>query len=121
MELYKIVIIVLVTLIVSAVMKGIGSELAVFPVLLLTIAILFFGIEKFSELYSALNSILAPGFARAGFTYLLKVTGICLMTDFVTDFSKDLGYSALANAVSFCGRIAMMMCVTPLIFEIIDF
>ncbi len=121
MELYKIVIIVAVTLIVSAVMRGINSELAVFPVLLLTIAVLFVGVEKFSELYSALNSVLAPGFARTGFSYLLKVTGICLMTDLVSDFSKDLGYGALANAVSFCGRIAMMMCITPLIFEIIDF
>lgn len=121
MELIKIAMIVVATLIISTVMKGIRSELSIFPVMLLTVAILFVAIESFSELYAGLTSVLADGFARTGFTYLLKVTGICLMTDFVSDFSSDVGYSSLANAVSLLGRISMMMCVMPLIFEIIDF
>ncbi len=121
MELVKIAIIVVVTLIISTLMKGFHSEFSAFPVLLLTVAILIVAIENFSELYVVLTSVLAEGFARTGFTYLLKVTGICLMTDFVSDFSNDIGYSSLANAVSLLGRIAMMMCVMPLIFEIIDF
>ncbi len=121
MELMKIAIIVVITLIVATLLKTLHSELATFPVLLLTVTILIISIDNFFELYTAMIGMLTPGFARTGFAYLLKVTGICLMTDFVSDFANDLDYGALANAVSLAGRIAMMTCVMPLIVEIVDF
>lgn len=121
MELTKIALIVIATLIISSLLKGLNSKFSEFPVLLLTVVILLAAIESFSELYLKLTGVLTDDFARTGFTYLLKVTGICLMTDFVSAFSNDMGYTSLSNAISLFGRIAMMTCVMPLIFEIIDF
>lgn len=121
MELIKIAIIAIATLIISLIMKGFRSELSGFPVVLLTVGILVFAIDGFATLYSELSGILLEDFAKKGFSYLLKVTGICLVTDFVASFSEDIGYSSLSNAISLLGRICMMTCVMPLIFEIVDF
>lgn len=121
MELTKIIILAIVTLTVSGILKSLHSEFFQLPAFVLTAIILFAAVENFSQLYIELKSILANGFAHTGFTYLLKVTGICLMTDFVSDFSDDMGYKSMSNAIGLYGRIAMMTCIMPLIFEIIDF
>ena len=121
MDIYKIAVLVLATLIITLLLRGVKSELSVFPPLILTVLILVVAINRFSFLYEELTSILPGDFAKKGFSYLLKVTGICLITDFVSDFSEDLGYESLSNAVNLFGRISMLMSVIPLIFEIVDF
>lgn len=50
-------------------------------------------------------------------TVLLKCVGICFMTEFSCDCLKDASQTALANIVSFAGKICVLLASLPLFEE----
>lgn len=50
-------------------------------------------------------------------TVLLKCVGICFMTEFSCDCLRDASQTALANVVSFAGKICVLLASLPLFEE----
>lgn len=121
MDIFKIAGLVVITVVATVILKNIKSELSVFPTLLLSVYIISMAVSEFASLYQSLLSLIPSNIPKDCFTYLLKVTGICIMTDFVSDFAIDNGSTSLSSAVCLFGRLSMMVCILPLVNEIIGF
>ena len=53
-------------------------------------------------------------------TILLKCVGICFITEFASDCSKDAGQAALSSVVLTSGRLSVLLCALPLFKEILS-
>ena len=119
--LFKIAAYVLLTVIVASLLGEIKKEYRAFPFIALAIYILSISIQSFANIYEKLLGILPDDFSVVGFNNLLKVVGICLITDLMADIAKDNGSQTVSNAVSLFGRISMLACILPLVSEIVAF
>lgn len=121
MDFFKIAVLVVVTVLMTEILKSTKSALTPFPPLLLCVYILCTCVGMFSDLFAQLGSYIPEGISSGGFKYLIKITGICLATDFVSEFSADCQSRSLSNAVNLFGRISMIICVLPLVREILEY
>ena len=67
------------------------------------------------------NNIIAVSDISTGYVaILLKVIGICLITEFAVNTCKDAGSQSLANNVSLAGKIMVTVTSLPLYADILN-
>ena len=68
-----------------------------------------------------INSIIAASQISTSYVViLLKVIGICLVTEFAVNTCKDAGSQSLANNVSLAGKIMVTITSLPLYSDILN-
>lgn len=60
------------------------------------------------------------GIDVSDFTILLKVLGICFVTEFTCDCVTEAGLLSLSTNISFAGKILVLMTALPLFQHILD-
>ena len=69
----------------------------------------------------AVNNIIAVSQISTSYiVILLKVIGICLLTEFAVNTCKDAGSQSIANNVSLAGKIMVTVTALPLYTDILN-
>lgn len=66
------------------------------------------------------NVVAASGVSTAYLAILLKVIGICLLTEFAANTCRDAGSSALASNVTLAGKLTATVIALPLYRDVLN-
>ncbi len=93
--------------------------------LLLTVAcavmILSSVLGNAASIISTVQSIVAASQISTGYiAVMLKVIGICLLTEFTANICRDAGSSALASNVTLAGKLMVTFTALPLYADILN-
>ena len=74
-----------------------------------------------ASIISTVQSIIAASQISTGYiAVLLKVIGICLLTEFTANICRDAGSSALASNVTLAGKLMVTFTALPLYADILN-
>ena len=74
-----------------------------------------------SSVISAVNNIVSAAGISAGYiAILLKVIGICLLTEFTANTCRDAGSQSLAANVTLAGKLLITVTALPLYTDILN-
>ena len=121
MNIVTICVLAIVAIIIITALKPRNSEIALMLGISASILVLISVLSGFSQVADTINNIIAvSGMSTNYITILLKVIGICLLTEFTVNACKDAGSNSLANNVSLAGKILITVTSIPLYNDILD-
>ncbi len=98
-----------------------NSEIALLLGVGCSAAILLGLLSQIGAIAGTVESIVSLSGLNAGYiAILLKVVGICLVTEFAADTCRDAGSSALAANVTLTGKILVTVTALPLYADILN-
>ena len=110
-----------VAVIIMVMLKPKNGEIALMLGLSCSVIVLFTVLSQASAVIDTLNSIIAASQISTSYVViLLKVIGICLITEFAVNTCKDAGSQSLANNVSLAGKIMVTVTALPLYSDILN-
>lgn len=78
-------------------------------------------LQQVPQTFSGIRAVLADGGVdTADINILLKVMGICFVTEFTCDTVTEAGLLSLSTNISFAGKILVLITALPLFEHIID-
>ena len=102
-------------------LKPKNGEIALMLGISASVLILISTLSQVSQVISSINNIVAQSNIKNDYVIiLLKVTGICLITEFAVNTCRDSGNQALAGNISLAGKIAVTIVALPLYSEILN-
>lgn len=123
MNIISIVGISLIILVISTLLKKYSPEFFVIFITLSSIFFLIFMIPSVQKIVSEFESFIDISFGIIKFKYvLLKILGICIISQIAYDICKDSGNTSIANNISLFGKISILISSIPIFkcfFEII--
>lgn len=121
MNILSVCVLAIVTVIIMVMLKPKNSEIAVMLGIACSVIILSSVFTKVSSVIDTINSIIAASQISTSYVViLLKVIGICLITEFAVNTCKDSGSQSLANNVSLAGKIMVTIISLPLYSDILE-
>ena len=121
MEIIKIIGVGLITLVVTIILKEYRKELAIYPVLIGGIIILFFSLDIFENIINFINELSSNSAINNEFIkILLKITGISILIEYAVSICKDSGENAIANKIDLGGKVIMVSMSIPIIGKTMD-
>lgn len=121
MNVFSICVLAVVTVIIILTLRSRNSEIALMLGISCSIIILLSMLSQVSLIISTLNSIVAASNININYiVILLKVIGICLITEFAVNTCKDAGSQSLAGNVSLAGKIMVTITALPLYSDILN-
>lgn len=121
MNILSISVLAVVAVIIMVMLKPKNGEIALMLGLSCSVIVLFTVLSQASAVIDTLNSIIAASQISTSYVViLLKVIGICLITEFAVNTCKDAGSQSLANNVSLTGKIMVTVTALPLYSDILN-
>lgn len=121
MNILSISILSVVTVIIIVMLRPKNAEIALMLGIAASIIILFSVISQVSTVIDMVNNIIAiSDISTSYIVILLKVIGICLLTEFAVNTCKDAGSQSLANNISLAGKIMITITSLPLYADILN-
>lgn len=110
-----------VAVIMMVTLKPRNSEIALMLVISCSVIILMMILSQVSTITQTVNQIIAvSGVSTSYIVILLKVIGICIITEFAVNTCKDAGSQTLANNVSLAGKIMITVTSLPMYSDILN-
>ena len=121
MNILSVCVLAVVTVIIMVMLKPKNGEIALMLGLACSVLVLFTVLSQVSGVIETINSIIAASQISTSYVViLLKVIGICLVTEFSVNTCKDAGSQSLANNVSLAGKIMVTITSLPLYSDILN-
>lgn len=122
MSIFQSATLVVVALIVSILLRQYGKKEYSILVQIATGAIIMFSVvTQIADVVTDLTELASGiGINIAYIKLLIKVLGICVVTQFVCEICKDSGESALSSQIEFAGKIIVVTLMLPLLKSIIN-
>lgn len=121
MNIFSICVLAVVTVIIAVMLKPKNGETAIMLGVSCGVIILLAVLSQISSVIGTVNQITAAAEINTDYiTILIKVTGICLLTEFVANICKDSGSQSLAGNVSLAGKIMVTVTALPLYSDILN-
>lgn len=121
MNILSVSALAVVAVIIMVMLKPKNGEIALMLGLSCSLIVLFAVLSQASAVIETLNSIIAASQISTNYVViLLKVIGICLITEFAVNTCKDAGSQSLANNVSLAGKIMVTITALPLYYDILN-
>lgn len=121
MNIITICVLAVITVILIVAIKPKNNEIALMLGICASVIILMSVFSSVASVIDVVNKIVAV--SNIGTSYvviLLKVIGICIVTEFAVNTCKDAGSQALANNVSLAGKIMVTVTALPLYNDILN-
>lgn len=120
MNILPIAVTAVTAVIILAVLRPKNGEIALMLGISASVVILLAVFSNVSDIVGKLNEIIAGANLRTGYVViLLKVIGICLVTEFAANTCRDAGSSSLAGNVTLAGKILVTVTALPLYSDIL--
>lgn len=121
MNILSICILSVVAVIMIVTLRPKNGEIALMLTISCSVIILVSVFSQVSAVMDTINNIIAVSDINTSYVaILLKVIGICLITEFAVNTCKDAGSQALANNVSLAGKIMVTITSLPLYTDILN-
>lgn len=121
MNIISICVLAVVAVVLVVTLKPRNSEIALMLAVSCSIIILLAILSQVSQVSQTINQIIAvSGVSTSYIVILLKVIGICLITEFAVNTCKDAGSQSLAGNVSLAGKIMVTITSLPLYSNILN-
>lgn len=107
--------------IIALTLKPKNAEIAVMLGLCVAVVIMFALFSSVAQITDKISEITAASGISTGYiAILLKVIGICLVTEFTANVCRDSGSSSLAGTVTLTGKILVTIAALPLYSDILN-
>lgn len=107
--------------IIALTLKPKNAEIALMLGLCVSVLILFSLFSNVAQVTDKISEITAASGISTGYiAILLKVIGICLVTEFTANVCRDSGSSSLAGTVTITGKILVTIAALPLYSDILN-
>ena len=117
MEMMRIIGVAFVTTVTSIILRVTKPELSFAVTVTGIIIILLYAVDAMQGVFSIFSTISQKaGVDNALIKLLLKIVGVGYLTEFGAGIISDFGASSIADKVSVCGKIAIVLLALP-IFE----
>lgn len=121
MNILSVCVLAVVTVIIIVALRPKNSEIALMLGLSCSVIILLSVLSQVSGVIDTINSIISVSQISTSYVVIvLKVIGICLLTEFAVNTCKDAGSQSLANNVSLAGKIMVTVISLPLYSDILN-
>lgn len=121
MNIFSICVFAVVTVIMYVTLKPKNGEIALMLIISCSTIILVLVLSEVSAVVKQINQIIALSQIDGNYVViLLKVIGICLITEFAVNTCRDAGSNTLANNVSLAGKIMVTVTALPLYSDILS-
>ena len=121
MNILTICILAIVAVILILTIKSKNSEIALMIGIACSVIILLAVLSQAVSVINTVNNIIAVSQISTSYiVILLKVIGICLLTEFAVNTCKDAGRQSIASNVSLAGKIMVTVTALPLYTDILN-
>lgn len=121
MSIFSICVLAVVTVIIIVTLRPQNNEIAIMLGVCCAVIILLNTLSQVSSIIGTINNIVAAADISISYVViLLKVVGICLLTEFAVNTCKDAGSQSLAGNVSLAGKIMVTITALPLYGDILN-
>ena len=121
MNILSICVLAVTTVILIVTLRPKNGEIAIMLGISCSVIILLSVLSKASGIISTVNNIISvSGISTSYVVILLKVIGICLVTEFAVNTCKDAGSRSLASNISLAGKIMVTVTSLPLYADILN-
>lgn len=121
MNILSICILSIVAVIMILAIRPKNGEIALMLGIACSVIILLSILTQASAIIDTVNNIIAVSQISTSYiVILLKVIGICLLTEFAVNTCKDAGVQSIANNVSLAGKIMVTVTALPLYADILN-
>ena len=121
MNILTICILAIVAVILILTIKSKNSEIALMIGIACSVIILLAVLSQAVSVINTVNNIIAVSQISTSYiVILLKVIGICLLTEFAANTCKDAGSQSIAGNVSLAGKIMVTVTALPLYTDILN-
>lgn len=120
-DIFAVCCIAVVTAILALTIRKHNKEIALLLSIGGGILILLSVIDCIVSSVSEISDILAQSMIKSEYILiLLKVLGICFLTEFTCDCTKEAGMDVLTGNISLAGKIIVLMTSLPLFTEVLN-
>ena len=121
MNIVSIGVLAVVAVIVALTLRPKNAEIALMLTVACSVLILVALLSQARQIIGTVNSIVAASQINTGYiAILLKVVGICLLTEFAVNTCRDAGCQSLAGNVSLAGKLLVTITALPLYTDILN-
>ncbi|MBQ1350095.1 MAG: stage III sporulation protein AD [Ruminococcus sp.] len=121
MNIVSIGVLAVVAVIVALTLRPKNAEIALMLTVACAVLILLAVLSQAGQIIGTVNSIVAAAQINTGYiAILLKVVGICLLTEFAVNTCRDAGCQSLAGNVSLAGKLVVTVTALPLYTDILN-
>lgn len=121
MNIFSICVFAVIAVIMMVTLKPRNSEIALMLGISCSVIIMMMILSQVSTITQTVNQIIAvSGISTSYIVILLKVIGICIITEFAVNACKDAGSQTLSNNVSLAGKIMVTVTSLPLYSDILN-
>lgn len=119
MEFIKISIIILIAVVIVGSLPLFDKGLTALITISTCVIVVLYVMKSVSPAIETIKNIVSNQ-TTVDFTIVFKSMGISLITQFVSDVAMDNGNKALANQMTFVGKIAIVMLAMPVFVQVLE-
>lgn len=121
MDIYKIVLIGIISTVIIVLIRDVKGELAVIIGLASSIIILLMVMNMLGDVVVTFNTIVTKtGISSSLFTAVLKVIGVGYIAEFAANIAEDANNKSVANKILFGGKVIIMLLALPIVEALVD-
>ena len=121
MNILSVCALAVIAVIVALTLRPKNAEIALMLTVACAVLILLAVLSQAGQIIGTVNSIVAAAQINTGYiAILLKVVGICLLTEFAVNTCRDAGCQSLAGNVSLAGKLVVTVTALPLYTDILN-
>lgn len=121
MDIFKLIGIALCGTVLSLAVKEYRQEFSICIGIITGLIILFFISDSLSDIFHQFHDIIEKsGIKNEYLAAILKITGICLLSQFSAEVCRDAGQNAIASKLEMAGKILILTLTVPIINDFLD-
>ena len=121
MDIFKIVGIALIGAIFSLTVKEYKQGLSIFISIICGIILLSYTADGLADIFRELKDLTEKsGISPDYLTAIIKITGICFITQFFSEVCRDAGQNAIASKLEIAAKVLNLTLTLPIISDFLD-
>ena len=121
MDIFKIVGIALIGAIFSLTVKEYKQGLSIFISIICGIILLSYTADGLAAIFRELKDLTEKsGISPDYLTAIIKITGICFITQFFSEVCRDAGQNAIASKLEIAAKVLILTLTLPIISDFLD-
>ena len=121
MDIFKIVGIALIGAIFSLTVKEYKQGLSIFVSIICGIILLSYTADGLADIFRELKELTEKsGISPDYLTAIIKITGICFITQFFSEVCRDAGQNAIASKLEIAAKVLILTLTLPIISDFLD-
>ena len=121
MDVFKIIGIALTGAVFSLTVKQYRQELAIGIAVICGIILLSYTVSGITDIFKIFGTITEKsGIDKGYLTAIIKITGICFISQFFAEVCRDAGQNAIASKLEITAKILILTLTIPIIEDFLD-